>query len=79
MWLFPEIVHLVEARFTWKSAITVGNPHTISKIPSSNTSSQNKISSSRSNFLPLRKVFVFTKQVDFTLKTFSQFFFINVE
>lgn len=78
MWLFPEIVHLVEALFTWRSAIAVGNPHTLSKIPPSNTSAKNKIPSSRGYFLPLREVFVFTKQVEFTLKSFSQFFFINV-
>lgn len=61
MWLFPEIVHLAQALFTWESAITVGNPHAISKIPSSNTYAENNISSSRGYFLPLRNIFVFTK------------------
>lgn len=79
MWPFPETVHLLEALFTWRNAIPAGHPHTISKIPSSNTSSKIKFLPLGAIFLPLRKVFVFTKQVDFMPKTFSLFFFTNVE
>lgn len=59
MWLFPETVQLVEALFTWKNAITLGKPQSISKMPSSNTSSQNKMSSSRGYFPVTKKSLCF--------------------
>ena len=80
MWPFPETVHRVEALFTLKKMQSWLATNTLSlKYHPPTLPPKIKFLPLGAIFLPLRKVFVFTKQEDFILKTFSQFFFTDVE
>jgi len=80
MWPFSETVHLVEALLPGKKMQSRLATNILSlKYHPPTLSPKIKFLPPGAIFLPIRKVFVFTKQEDFILKTFSQFFFTDVE